>query len=136
MVLPGIYTKEEQKMLEQWDASEQEVGWLGDDPIPGKVTYAVFNRVVTKDLIRNRANAIHDPNPLWRDDKYARQTRWGSIIAPPFFELVITFQGPINVRVIPPEVGVARTMDPGAPQTDHPIWKVISLEIPLSAGAG
>ncbi len=121
MVLPGIYTKEEQKMLAQWDAGEQEVGWLGDDPIPGKITYAVSNRVATKHLIMIRADAIHDPNPLWRDDKYARQTRWGSIIAPPFFELVITFQGPINFRVIPPEVGVARTMDPGAPQSDQSI---------------
>jgi hypothetical protein len=108
MVLPGIYTKPEQQMLEQWDAVEQEVGWLGDEIIPGKISHPVSNRVVTKDLILNRANAIHDPNPLWQDEKYARQTRWGSIIAPPFFELVVTFQGPINFRPVPPEVGIAR----------------------------
>jgi hypothetical protein len=105
-----IYTKEEQKMLAQWDTIEKEVGWLGDEPVPGKITYPVCNRVATKDLILNRANSIHDGNPLWRDDKYASQTRWGSIIAPPFFELVITFQGPINFRPIPPEVGIARGM--------------------------
>jgi hypothetical protein len=122
MILPGIYTKEEQKMLAQWDAVEQEVGWLGDDPIPGKITFAVSNRVATTALIMNRADAIHDPNPLWRDEKYARQTRWGSVIAPPFFELVVTFQGPINFRPVPPEVGVARgMMGSGAPGKDQSV---------------
>jgi hypothetical protein len=38
MVLPGVYTKEEQKMLEQWSVSEWEVGWLGDEPVPGKIS--------------------------------------------------------------------------------------------------
>jgi acyl dehydratase len=123
MVLPGIYTKQEQQMLEQWDIVEREIGWLGDDPIPGKISHPVTNRVATKDLIINRAKSIHDSNPLWRDDKYARQTRWGSIIAPPFFELVISFQGPINFRAIPPEVGVARTMGSGAPEKNQSvIW--------------
>ncbi len=123
MVLPGVYTREEQKMLEQWSASEQEVGWLGDDPVPGKISHPVTYRVATKALILNRADAIQDPNPLWRDEKYASQTRWGSIIAPPFFELVISFQGPINFREIPAEIGVARSLDPGAPQADqHVMW--------------
>jgi hypothetical protein len=124
MVLPGIYTKQEQQMLEQWDIVEQEIGWLGDDPIPGKISHPVSVRVATKALILNRAKSIHDPNPLWRDEKYARQTRWGSIIAPPFFELVITFQGPINFRPIPPEVGIGRgMMGFGAPGKDQSvIW--------------
>jgi hypothetical protein len=82
MVLPGVYTKEEQKMLEKWEVREQEVGWLGDDPVPGKISHPVSNRVATKALILNRAEAIHDRNPLWRDEKYARQTRWGSISMP------------------------------------------------------
>ena len=29
------------------------------------------------------AAATEDPNPLWRDEKYASQTKWGGIIAPP-----------------------------------------------------
>lgn len=28
---------------------------------------------------------IGDPNPLWRDEQYARQTRWGGLIACPQF---------------------------------------------------
>ena len=26
-----------------------------------------------------------DMNPLWRDEEYAKKTRWGGIIAPPAF---------------------------------------------------
>ena len=29
------------------------------------------------------ADGIGDPNPLWRNDEYAKKTRFGSIIAPP-----------------------------------------------------
>ncbi len=29
--------------------------------------------------------ATTDENPLWRDEKYAKKTRWGGIIAPPAF---------------------------------------------------
>lgn len=116
MALPGIYTKEEQQMLEEWKEVERDVGWLGDNPIPGKTPFPVFNRVATEDLIRKRAISIDDPNPLWSDEKYARQTRWGSIIAPPFFPVVITFQGWRNYRLIPPEVGIGRIKFPAAPR--------------------
>ena len=37
--------------------------------------------------------ATEDPNPLWRDEEYAKQTRWGGIIAPPTF---IDVYSPIN----------------------------------------
>ena len=43
------------------------------------------NEVATKDAIRHFANGIGDPNPLFRDPEYASRTRWGCIIAPPFF---------------------------------------------------
>lgn len=51
----------------------------------------INNRVVTEDLIRNYANAVGDPNPLWRDPGYARGTRWGGIIAPPVFVNTIAY---------------------------------------------
>ncbi len=35
--------------------------------------------------IARHAQAVGDPNPLWQDERYARQTRFGSIIAPPTF---------------------------------------------------
>jgi acyl dehydratase len=49
----------------------------------------INHRVVTEDLIRHFADAVGDPNPLWRDPAYARGTRWGGIIAPPAFEYCI-----------------------------------------------
>jgi acyl dehydratase len=40
---------------------------------------------VEKGHIRRHAEAVGDPNPLWRDEAYARKTRYGGIIAPPLF---------------------------------------------------
>lgn len=40
---------------------------------------------VEKGHIRRFAQAIGDPNPLWQDEDDARKTRYGEIIAPPFF---------------------------------------------------
>lgn len=44
-----------------------------------------WNAVATQDAIRQFADGVGDPNPLWRDPEYAAQTRWGSILAPPSF---------------------------------------------------
>jgi acyl dehydratase len=33
-----------------------------------------------------------DPNPLWSDPEYAKNTRWGGIIAPPTFEVCIKYK--------------------------------------------
>jgi acyl dehydratase len=106
MAIRGVYSREEQKMLEQWRSAEQNVGWLGDDPVPHEITYPVFHRAATKDLILNMANGIQDPNPLWRNERYAGKTRWGTIIAPPYFEHCITHLGRIPWQDVPPEVGV------------------------------
>lgn len=40
---------------------------------------------VEKGAIRRYAEAVGDPNPLYRDAEYARQSRYGGIIAPPGF---------------------------------------------------
>ncbi|MBX6378277.1 MAG: MaoC family dehydratase N-terminal domain-containing protein [Clostridia bacterium] len=42
-----------------------------------------FVEEATRDTIRHYADGIGDPNPLWRDEQYARKTRWGGILAPP-----------------------------------------------------
>jgi acyl dehydratase len=47
------------------------------------------HEVATKDAIRHFADAIGDPNPLWRDSTYARDTRYGCVIAPPFFPYAV-----------------------------------------------
>jgi len=40
---------------------------------------------VEKGPIRRFADAVGDPNPLYRDEEHARKSRYGSIIAPPGF---------------------------------------------------
>jgi acyl dehydratase len=40
---------------------------------------------VERGAIRRFADAVDDPNPLYRDDEYARNSRYGSIISPPGF---------------------------------------------------
>ena len=42
-----------------------------------------FNGTASPEAIRNFANGIGDPNPLWRDPDYVQKTRYGRIIAPP-----------------------------------------------------
>jgi len=48
---------------------------------------------VTIWAILRYAAATEDPNPLWRDEHYARKTRWGGIIAPPTF---VELYSPLN----------------------------------------
>jgi acyl dehydratase len=43
------------------------------------------NETATKDAIRHFTNGLGDPNPLWRNEDYARNSINGSIIAPPSF---------------------------------------------------
>jgi len=44
---------------------------------------------IEKGMIRKFALAIGDPNPLWQDEEYARESNYGGIIAPPTFILTI-----------------------------------------------
>lgn len=70
------------------------------------VTTPVTHRTVTKELIFNWASNMGDHNPLYRDDNYARNTRWGSIIAPPLFPLfaICGYSGQATLDV-PPSIG-------------------------------
>ena len=42
-----------------------------------------FNEEATEGAIRRFVDGIGDPNPLWRDIKHGKESRYGSIIAPP-----------------------------------------------------
>lgn len=44
-----------------------------------------WNNEATLDTIRHYVWGLGDNNPLWRVDDYARQTRFGGIVAPPTF---------------------------------------------------
>ena len=59
--------------------------------------------VVDPGSVKYYADAIMDPDPLYRDEEYARGTKHGGIIAPPTF-----FGGAIGLRGIP--AGDPRTM--------------------------
>lgn len=43
----------------------------------------VFNEEATRGAIRRFVDGIGDPNPLWRDEEYAKKTQYGCIVAPP-----------------------------------------------------
>jgi acyl dehydratase len=45
----------------------------------------LWNHEAARDVIRHYAWGLGDDNPLWNDPKYAAQTRWGGIIAPPTY---------------------------------------------------
>lgn len=46
---------------------------------------STHNEVATRLTILKFAEGIGDPNPLWSREEYAKNTRYGSIIAPPTF---------------------------------------------------
>jgi acyl dehydratase len=45
---------------------------------------------ITRDNIRHYAHGIGDPNPLWSDPAYAKQTTYGGLIAPPSFVFALS----------------------------------------------
>jgi len=56
---------------------------------------------VEKGWLKRHAEAIDDPNPLWQDEKSARKSRYGTIIAAPTFVAALRNQewmeGLINI---------------------------------------
>ena len=72
-------------------ALERARAWLGREiPIAHP-----FNTEAQRDTIRHWTDGIGDTNPLWTDEKYAAQTRWGGLLAPPTF-LYTCNQGPAH----------------------------------------
>lgn len=48
-------------------------------------TAPYFNNQATKDTIRHFVDGFGDTNPLFRNEEYARKTRYGRLVAPPCF---------------------------------------------------
>jgi len=60
--------------------------FLGPYPIDSDDFYGQqMNEFVTTDSIRHFIAGSGDRNPLWWNEKYAKKTRLGGIIAPPMF---------------------------------------------------
>jgi len=60
------------------------------------------SRVIEAGAIRRFVEALGDTNPLYVDPEYARQTRWGGVIAPPTF--LCTISAPLDM----PDLGYGR----------------------------
>jgi acyl dehydratase len=60
------------------------------------------SRVIEAGAIRRFVEALGDTNPLYVDPEYARQTRWGGVIAPPTF--LCTIPAPLTL----PDLGYGR----------------------------
>lgn len=73
----GVYNEGEKKLLEVFERfARQRAGWVR----PMRI------REATRDNISLWAQVFDYPNPLWRDEEYAKDSRWGGIIAPPFYQ--------------------------------------------------
>lgn len=109
MAVRGVYSRAEEAMLAEWqDRLDKQVGWIGEEPTI-QIPYPVTHRVATKELIIHNAMAADYWNPLWRDENYARNTRWGGIIAFPFFTICVCATGTVDYFLkIPPEIGDVR----------------------------
>lgn len=69
-------------------------------------------------MIRRYARATADFNPIYWDEKYAKKSRFGSIIAPPtmIFEMNLNIQSDVNeedgsypeIKILPEEAEVLR----------------------------
>ncbi len=77
---------------------------------------------VEKGAIKKYANAIDDPNPLYWDEEYAGNSRYGSMVAPPgFFGWPARWTGSIPIYVelakevtaVLVEAGYGRGLDGG-----------------------
>lgn len=59
--------------------------WVGEEETPPPYE-------VEKGMMMKMPWVVGDPNPLWRDEQYARQTRYGGIIAAPYFVEFLRFR--------------------------------------------
>lgn len=89
MVVRGVYSEDEKKMLEQVDKLRGKITYADEIQTPDNM-YPIFYWEASRDAIRRFVEAVGDENPLYRDAEYARRTRWGGIIAPPMFVNCIT----------------------------------------------
>lgn len=81
----------------------------------------IANRRVSDDMIRRFALGTGDLNPLYRDPDYAKNTKWGGIIAPPLMIHAVGYPS-IQFPALPEGVGGISFMDGGI---DHEFFQVI-----------
>lgn len=76
MAVHGVYSKAEQKMIDETNkAADEIVGWA-----------KYPDRVAKAEEMKAYARAIDWWNPLYQDEEYADGTRWGGLIAYPCYQ--------------------------------------------------
>ncbi len=76
----------EKELRDQWRriyTSREMAQFWGGDKYPGPFVF--FNRDATRDTIVHFADGIGDLNLLYRDEGYAKGTKYGRLVAPPAF---------------------------------------------------
>ena len=69
--------------INEWSA------YMGGPRFPKPVV--CFNTEITKDSIKHLVDAMGDTNPLYRDEEYAKNTKYGTLIAPPMWPFSIVY---------------------------------------------
>jgi acyl dehydratase len=81
VAIRGVYTAGEEAVLAEFARTAGEMsGWAR----------SLRRRTATEESIQAYANAVDCWNPVWRDNDYAVNTRWGGIIAPPMYQDAFT----------------------------------------------
>lgn len=105
MAMPNVYSDAEKKMLAEWEQEIEAIpGWLDENAREGK-PYPFVHLVATRERLELSAVGNDYWNPLWRDEEYAKRTRWGGIIGHPFFSVYITFSSPWPSLPVPETIG-------------------------------
>ena len=79
---------------DEWAVPPEVMKWVGTE-IP------LGTGVVEAGAIKKFADAFKDPNPLWRDEEYAKKTPYGGVVAPPTFVHCFRDVGYANIRPEP-----------------------------------
>lgn len=103
MYVKNVFNEAEQRMIEAWNENARKIcGWVTDER-PNANLYG--ERQIDFSAIKN-VGVIHDAkNRLYRDPAYASESRWGGVIASPFFIKRISC-GLGSFVPVPPEAGV------------------------------
>ncbi|MFC2018602.1 MaoC family dehydratase N-terminal domain-containing protein [Chloroflexota bacterium] len=112
-VLRGVYTWGEEKLIAQSETYAGKREWLSHY-FDTNGMYPLEYRDITPDVIRNYANGVGDPNPLYNSVEYAKGSRWGRMVAPPMLinKVAATFGQPHRL-VDPRTIRVVEILNAG-----------------------
>lgn len=82
--MPQSELKEEKAHLTEGKITEEGLNELRSR-VGKKLRINPFNALASRDSIRHLVDGVGDVNPLFQDEKYAQNTRYGRLIAPPFW---------------------------------------------------